>query len=330
FSAWDLIMPLFLFIVGVAMPFSFSRRLEKGDSRCAMYWRIARRVLVLWVLGMIAQGRLLEFDLARLQFFSNTLQAIAVGYLVAGIALLHLSVAWQVFLTVIVLVGYWLLMLLVPVPGVGIGVFQENANLALTIDQAILGRFRNEASYTWILSGLGFAGMVLTGVLAGHLLRTAWNGYLRCLALFLMGFASLAIGWFWAGGFDGMGGMPFVGTWRFPMIKHLFTSSMVLWAAGWCYLLLALFYLIIDVFQFRRWAFFFVVIGANSIFAYMIVHFIDFSHISNTLLSGLARNLSATGEFGTSVATLLQAMTAYGLLWLLLWYMYRNRTLIRV
>jgi predicted acyltransferase len=330
FSAWDVIMPLFLFIVGAAMPFAFSRRLEAGQSKGELYLRIARRVIVLWVLGMIAQGHLLDFDLSNLQLFSNTLQAIAVGYLVAGIALIHLSVLGQVVLAVALLVGYWLLMLLVPFPGHTAGVMEEQANLALYIDQVILGRFRDGTSYTWILSGLGFAGTVLMGVFGGHLLRSSWSATMKFVWLIVMGLGSLALGWFWAGGFDQMFGATLVGAWRFPLIKHLFTSSMVLWAAGWCYLLLALFYLLIDMLQFRKWALFFIVIGANPIFAYMIVRFVDFDRIAQRLFGGLAGHIANLGEFGQSLSAALLAVIAYGVLWLLLWYMYRNRTLIRV
>ena len=330
FTAWDLIMPLFLFIVGVAMPFAFARRIERGDSKSALYMRVARRVLVLWVLGMIAQGNLLDFDLSNLHLFSNTLQAIAVGYLVASIALIHLKLVWQVVLTVGLLVGYWLLMLLVPIPGHGAGILEENINLALFIDEAVLGRFDDGTTYTWILSGLGFAAMVMTGVFAGHVLHTSRSHVRKLTALVLLGMGSLGVGWFWAGGFDGLGGLTLVGEWRFPIIKHLFTSSMVLWAAGWCYLLLAIFYLLIDVLKFRGWAFFFIVIGANPIFAYMIVYFVDFGEISERLVGGVARNLSTLGEFGISSGVALQAVVAYAVLWILLWYMYRQRTLLRV
>ncbi len=330
FSAWDMIMPLFLFIVGAAMPFAFGRRLEAGQDKRKLYWRITRRVLVLWVLGMVAQGNLLEFDLSKLYLFSNTLQAIAVGYLVAAIALLHLSIIWQVVLAISLLVGYWLLMMLVPVPGHGAGLFDESVNLAIYIDQTILGQFRHPSTYTWILSGLGFAGIVLAGVFSGHLLRSKYSQLTKFLGLVLLGVASLAVGWFWAGGFDGIGGVTLVGSWRFPIIKHLFTSSMVLWAAGWCYLLLALFYLVIDVLRLRKWAFFFVVIGANPIFAYMIVRFVNFQHVGDRFVGGLARYLGTLGDFGQSVGVTFQAVAAYAVLWVLLWYMYRKGTLIRV
>ncbi len=330
FSAWDMIMPLFLFIVGAAMPFSFSRRIEAGADRRDLYLRMARRVVVLWILGMIAQGNLLDFDLSTLQLFSNTLQAIAVGYLVAGIALIHLPILGQVILAVALMVGYWLLMILVPVPGHGAGIFEEHVNLAMYVDQVILRSFRADNTYTWILSGMGFAATVLCGVFSGHLLRSKFTEYTKFWGLVGLGIGSLLLGWFWAGGFDGIGGVTLVGAWRFPIIKHLFTSSMVLWAAGWCYLLLALFYLLIDVLRIQKWAFFFIVIGANPIFAYMIIGFINFRNVADRLTGGLAKWFTDLGSFGESFGNLLLAVTAYGALWLLLWYMYRNGTRIRV
>lgn len=330
FSAWDMIMPLFLFIVGAAMPFAFSRRMEAGADKRDLYLRIARRVAALWILGMIAQGKLLDFDLSTLQLFSNTLQSIAVGYLVAGIALIHLPILGQVALAAALMVGYWLLMILVPVPEYGAGILEEHANLAMYVDQLILRSFRADNTYTWILSGMGFAATVLCGVFSGHLLRSKFSEYTKFFGLVGLGIGSLVLGWAWAGGFDGIGGVTLVGAWRFPMIKHLFTSSMVLWAAGWCYLLLALFYLLIDVLKLQKWAFFFIVIGANPIFAYMIIRFVDFKNVANKLVGGLADNLASLGDFGQSLGALLVAVSAYSVLWILLWYMYRNGTRIRV
>jgi predicted acyltransferase len=103
FSAWDLIMPLFLFIVGTAMPLSLARRVEAGASKAALYRKILVRTVVLFVLGMVAQGNLLEADLSKLHIYCNTLQAIACGYLIASIAMLHLRVFGQISLTVALL-----------------------------------------------------------------------------------------------------------------------------------------------------------------------------------------------------------------------------------
>jgi predicted acyltransferase len=311
FAAWDLIMPLFLFVVGVAMPFSFARRLEEGGATRDLHWKIIRRTLILFVLGMAVQGNLLDFNLSTLHFYCNTLQAIAAGYLVAGLLLLHVGIASQVAFAAAMLVGFWALAMFVPVPGIGAGVLRPDANLPLAVDEFVLGRFHDGTSYTWVLSSMTFAASVLLGVFAGHALRSAMSAGWKFAALVAMGVASLAAGWAWA-------------TWGgFPIIKHIWTSSMTLWAAGWSYLLLALFYLLIDVWQLRRWAFPFVVIGMNAITIYVAYHFVPFREISNGLLGSLASHLGRGGpalvEFGT-----------VALVWLLLYHMYRQKIFLRI
>lgn len=113
FAAWDLVMPLFLFIVGTAMPFSFSRRIG-SEPVWKIYLKVARRVVALFLLGMVVQGNLLSFEPSKMSLYCNTLQAIASGYLIAAICLLHLSVRWQVAVTGLLLVVYWLVMKFVP------------------------------------------------------------------------------------------------------------------------------------------------------------------------------------------------------------------------
>ena len=309
FVGWDLIMPLFLFVVGVAMPFSIGKRLERGDTRGMIYRKVIYRVVVLWVLGTIAQGNLLAFDLSKLHIYSNTLQSIAAGYLISSIALVELRVRWQAALAGALLVVFWALMAFVPVPGYGAGVFTPDGNLAMWIDEALLGRFRDGSNYTWIFSSLGFGATVLMGVLAGHLLRARLPGRRKALLLAAAGLGCLLGGWLWS--------------FAFPIIKHIWTSSMVLWSGGWCLLLLALFYWIIDVLGYRRWAFFFTVIGMNAIVAYMAPDIIPFPHISNTLFAGLAKHLGMFGNF-------LVAFGAVGVLWVGLYYMYRKQTFVRI
>jgi predicted acyltransferase len=327
FSVWDLIMPLFLFIVGTAMPLSFARRMEAGASKRDLYRKIFLRVVVLFVLGMVAQGNLLEFDRSTLYIYCNTLQAIACGYLIASIAMLHLRVPGQIATAVGLLLGFFLLMRLVPVPGYGAGLFEEKANLALYIEETLLGSFRDHrpvnAAYTWILSGMGFGATVLAGVLSGHLLRAAVSGWKKTGWLLAIGALCLALGWAWS--------QDWMGSLRCPIIKHIFSSSMVLWACGWSYLLLAAFYLVIDVLGFRRWAFFFVVIGSNAILAYMSAHLIDFRHIANGFVGGLARNLSDwDSSLLRAIGEALGPLAAFAILWMILWYLYRKGTLVRI
>jgi len=176
---------------------------------------------------------------------------------------------------------------------------------------------------------------VLMGVFAGHIVRSRWSGGMKILWLVLLGILALAAGWFWSGGFDGLerlGGMIFVGAWRFPIIKHLFTSSMVLWAAGWSYLLLALFVLLFDVLRLRRLGFLFEVLGANAIFAYVASGLFrgSFQNVADVLLGGLLRYLGTLPAPMPAIGQALGPVATFAVLWLILYYMYRKGTLLRV
>ena len=136
FTALDLVMPLFLFVVGAAMPFALTKRIEPGQSLRPVYMRIFRRVALLWVLGMLTQmvKHIVNVEPMIPELFSNTLQAIAVGYLVTSLALLHLRVAGQVVLMVSLIVGYWALLAFVPFPGHPAGTLERYANLPRYVD----------------------------------------------------------------------------------------------------------------------------------------------------------------------------------------------------
>jgi predicted acyltransferase len=325
FTAWDMIMPLFLFIVGTAIPLSFARRVEAGQGKASLYRKILVRTAILFLLGIVAQGNLLAADLSKLHLYCNTLQAIACGYLIASIAVLHLRLSGQIALAAALLVGYWLLLCLVPFSGHAAGTLEEKANLALFIDETILGRFRDGTTYTWILSGMAFGATVLLGVFSGHLLRSALSPWRKAASLAAVGLACLALGWMWS--------QHWLGAWRCPIIKHIFSSSMVLWACGWSYLLLSVFFAAIDVLGFRRWTFLFVVIGSNAIFAYMAGAWLhsSFAQIANVFVGGTAHNLlAAQSELLQALGRALSPLATFAVIWSILWYLYRNKTFIRI
>lgn len=314
FVAWDLIMPLFLFVVGTAMPFSFAKRLRQGQTKTRLYLHVLFRVVVLWILGMAVQGRLLRYDLSELRLYSNTLQAIAAGYLVASILLLNLRVHWQAVVTVALLLLYWALLMLVPVPGFGAGQLTEEGNLAIYIDKLILGPYQDGTSYTWILSSMTFAATVMLGAFAGQLLRSELGKIRKTLFLLGAGVACIYLGSWWGN--------------IFPIIKHLWTSSMVLYAGGWSLVLLGLFYLIIDVLRLRFLAFPFVVIGMNAIFAYVATSLFGwqrpvFRNIAEVFLAGLEPRLGPW--YGTTIAA-----ATFMVLWLILLGMYRKKTFVKI
>jgi len=316
FTPWDLIMPLFLFVVGVVMPFAFNKRLELGHSKSRLYRHIIMRFVILFILGMIAQGRLLEYDLSQLRIFSNTLQAIAVGYVISAVIILNLKLVWQLITTGALLLLFWALMMLIPVPGHGAGVLTPEGNLAIYIDRLVLGSFIDgtDPPYTWILSGMTFTCTVMLGVFAGHLLRSKKSNSRKVLLLAAMGIGSLLLGWIWNDR---------LWIFSFPIIKHLWTSSFVLYSAGWCFLLLALFYLVIDVLGLKKWAFPFVVIGMNAIAVYMATHVFNFRHIGDIFVGGLEKWCGPWNGF-------IQAVAAFAVIWLILLWMYRKKTFIKI
>ena len=311
FRPWDLIMPLFLFVVGVVMPFALNKRLERGHSKRRLYFHIVLRTIILFILGMVAQGHLLEYDLSKLHFFSNTLQAIAAGYLIAAIILLNLRIVWQIVTTVVLLLLFWALMMLVPVPGHDAGMLEPDVNLAIYLDRLILGGFIDgtDPPYTWILSSITFACTVMLGVMAGHLLRSEKKDIVKVLLLLAAGLGCLVLGLV-------------LNIW-FLIIKHLWTSSFVLYSAGWCYLLLALFYLVIDFWGFKKWAFGFVVIGMNAIAVYMVTRVFNFRHIGDIFVDGLDKYVGNSSPF-------IHAVAAFAVIWLIMWWMYRKRSFIKI
>ena len=309
FRFMDLVMPLFLFIVGAAMPFAFGKRLERGDSKSQLYFRIIRRVIVLWILGMMAQGGLLQYDLSRLRIYTNTLHAIAAGYLIASIIMLNMKIVWQIVTTVGLLLLFWALLTFVPVPGYGAGVLEPKANLARYIEEVVMGRFFSGGTYTWTLSSITFGATVMLGAMAGHLLRSQKSQATKAAWLFGMGFGCVALGLLWH--------------LQSPIIKHIWSSSFVLFSGGLCYLLLALFYLVIDIWGFKKWTFGFVVIGMNPITVYMAAQLFNFRHIGNIFVGGLERWLGPWNDF-------VQAIAAFVVIWLILWWMYRKKTFIKV
>jgi predicted acyltransferase len=308
FRFYDLIMPLFLFIVGAVLPFSLDRRIAAGSSKLAIYKHILLRVIILWLLAMI-QDELLAFDLNKLRLYSNTLQAIASGYLIASIVMLHFRSRVQYFIFGGLLLAYWALLTFVPVPGVGAGQLTPEGNLAIYIDKSLMGRFQDKTAYTWILSSMTFTATVLMGVFAGRFLRQNRSDYSKVLWLLVAGLACLLTGLIWST--------------FFPIIKYIWSSSFVLFAGGISLILLSLFYLVIDVWGYRKWAFVFIIIGSNAIVAYMLPTFVSFRNIGNFFVTGLDKWVGGWTEFT-------HALAAFFVLWLLLLFLYHKKTFVKI
>ena len=322
FSPWDLVMPLFLFMSGVSIPFAMQRYRE-GAEKSAFYRRILKRVALLWVFGMMCQGNLLGLNPDCIYLFSNTLQSIAVGYLVA--ALLYVHTSWRVQLAVGAgfLLSYWGLMQGVEVQGYGGGQYTPDANLAEWIDRMVLGRFRDGAyvengnvvfapwyRYTWILSSVNFAVTVMTGVWAGMWLRASRiNASRKALLLCVAGVAMVAAGWLWH---------PLL-----PVIKKIWTSSMVLVSSGYCLLLMGVRYYLVDCRGYRRGTGWLRVYGMNSIAAYMMAQCVNFRSLSTSWSYGLEQYV---GDFYPALVATSNSVILY----IVLWMMYKKGIFLKV
>lgn len=310
FTLFDLIFPLFLFMVGVSMPFSFERRLERGDSRAQLYRHVVVRALLLFLLGMIYYG-LLEFDWPNTRI-PSVLGRIGLAYMFAAFIVLNTSVRRQILWIVGILIGYWALLRFVPVPGFGAHDLTPGHTLTDWIDRSLIpGRlYEGDRDPEGILATLPAVGTALFGVLTGKWLKNErFSGYAKVSAMVGVGLVCVLLACLW--------------NQEFPINKNLWTSSFVLLCAGLSLLLLAVFYLVIDVWKLQGWAFPFVVIGSNSIMAYMMGRFIDFEFTAHFFFEGAFRNTRA-------FQPLLWAMAIVALKWLLLYLFYKKKIFLRV
>lgn len=322
FSTWDLVMPLFMFMSGITIPFALSRYKDAQD-KSLIYKRIFKRVVLLWIFGMMCQGNLLGLNPERIYLYSNTLQSIAMGYLISSLLFLHTRIHTQIITAIMLLLVYWGAMEFITVNGYGRGNYTPEGNLAEWIDRELLGRFRDGASvvngevvfpdwyrYTWILSSLNFGVTVLTGTFAGYILKNKeWMPQKKLTYLLIIGLSMVAIGW--------IGGI-----WH-PVIKKLWTSSMVLVSSGYCFLLMALFYYIIDYKGWRKYTNWLKVYGMNSIVAYMLTMCVNFSCIGHSLFHGLEPYMGAYYQ-------VLITLSNVAIVYFILWCLYKKQLFLRV
>ena len=310
-----------MFMSGVTIPYSMNKYRE-GAPKSGFYRRLAKRIILLWIFGMMVQGNLLGLDPHKIYFFSNTLQAIAVGYLFAALIFLFFRWKAQVAIAIALLLAFWGAMQFITIGGYGGGDYTPQGNLAEYIDRMVLGRFRDGATvengqvvfnpwytYTWLLSSLNFVVTVLSGVFAGEILRSAMSQRRKLWMLFGIGVGCVTVGW--------------VMNPIHPVIKHIWTSSMTLVSSGYCFLLMWLFYYWIDCRGHNRHLTFLKVYGMNSITAYVVSHVVSFSSISTSLLRGLEQY---TGAWYQVIITLSNC----AILFIILYIMYRKKIFLRV
>ncbi|RUR85835.1 acyltransferase family protein [Chlorogloeopsis fritschii PCC 9212] len=284
----DLVFPFFLFIVGVAMSFSFSKYTDnkaEGETPHPPYGRILRRAAILFALGLLLSGfwnqGIWTFDFSSIRIM-GVLQRISLTYLLASLAVLNLPRKGQWILAAVLLIGYWVAMMYVPVPGYGAGVLTREGNFGAYIDRLIIPK-----AHLYKGDGFNFMGdpeglfstipaivSVLVGYFTGEWIRRKKEiNSETSMDLVLFGLSCLVIGGIW--------------DLAFPINKKLWTSSYVVFTTGWALLLLAACYELIEVRRVRRWGKAFEVLGLNAISIFV---------ASVLLIKILVRTTVGTGE----------------------------------
>ena len=312
---YDLIFPLFIFVTGISIVLSLPRLVEReGETKA--HWRVARRSLLLFVLGLIASGGISQgWPDVRLL---GVLQRIAICYFFTSVLFLNFNLRGMIVAFVALVVGYWAIMTFVPVPGIGAGSYAADTNLANWVDRNYLpGRLYDfTRDPEGLLSTLPAIGTCLLGVFAGLFMRDSQASPQRkTLWLVAAGCALLAAGYLW--------GL------QFPVIKAIWTSSYVLVAGGYSVLLLAALHQIVDVWGMQRWATVFTWIGANAIALYFLNELLSYQNVASRIVGGdvssfLDRAIApGTGNFVIALLALSLAVT-------LARYLYNRKIFVRV
>lgn len=313
FALYDLIFPLFLFLAGVATPYSVGRELEQGKSKQQLLLRVFKRSMILVALGIFYNNglaHLMPFNEIR---FPSVLGRIGLAYLFANIIYLYSGHRAQAGWFLGLMTGYWLLLKFTAAPGFAPGDLTIEGNFASYIDRLIIpGRLhRGIHDPEGLFSTIPAIGTGLLGIMAGTLLKSGvQNKQQKALYLALTGLVCMLIAEIW--------------NLDFPINKNLWSSSFVLLAGGVSLLLLSLFYYIIDVLGYRKWAFFFKVIGMNSILIYISDKFIDWEYSAKAVTGWLAE-LSGEAFYPVVIA-----LGYVALKWIFLRILYERKIFLKV
>lgn len=341
----DLIFPFFLFIVGVAMAFSLSKYIDNNSSittesnlnyllnkknRKVLYWRITRRSIILFALGLLLNG-FWNYDFNTIRIM-GVLQRISLSYFFAALIILKLPKRRQYLIAFLLLISYWLAMSLIPVPGYGIGNLTRDGNIGAYLDRLIIGtahlykgdNFNSLGDPEGLFNTIPAIVSVLFGYFTGEWLRKQPIKSRTSIGLVLVGISCLIIGQVW-------------GFW-FPINKKLWTSSYVVFTTGWALLLLAACYELIEVRNLRRWGKPFEVMGLNAIFVFvasvLMIKILVKTHIGSgekapNTYTWIYEHFFASSA-GAMNGSFLFALITVLFWWLVVYVMYRKRWFVKI
>ena len=301
---WDLIQPAFTFMVGVAMPFAFARRMSQGATNWGVFRHVAYRSFMLILLSNIYSNWDSSDSHLALQLI-NVLSQIGFGYMICFL-ITRMRFRYQVAAGLAMLAGYWALFAIFPGPA---GPWSQTGNIGAVIDLKVLGY--NYSGYYTTINFIGNAVTILFGCWTGMLLRTGKSHAYKLKVLA----ACAAAGWAL-----GLALQPVN-----PMVKRLWTASFTFFSAGWVILMLIAFYWLIEVKQVKGWAFPFVVLGMNSIFIYSLGQ-TGLGGWLNRGLGNFTKNFGFLGDLGA----IPQHILVLAMMWYACYWLYRRRIYFKI
>lgn len=311
----DTIFPLFLFIAGISFPFSIAKQRAGGMSEAAIGLKVVRRGLLLVLFGVLYNGLLSNLDFADARY-ASVLGRIGLAWMFAALIFMRTGWRTRAVVTAVLLVGYYLLVRFVPAPdGGGADVFSAQGSIVGWADRAFLpGRiYYGNLDPEGLLGTLPAIATALLGMFTGEWVKLEREGLTssrKAAWMVAAGIVLLVLGLLWA-------------PW-FPVNKKLWTSSFVLVVGAYSLLMFALFYYLIDVREWRRWPFFFTVIGMNPITIYLGQKFINFTYTSERLFNGVI------GLLPEAAQPFFDRAAYIAVCWLFLYFLYRKRVFLKV
>lgn len=314
FHFYDMIFPMFLFIAGISFPFSFLKRNAMNESRRSIYIHVVKRGLLLVLLGILYNNAV-KFNLAELRY-GSVLGRIGLAWMFAAIIFMNTKLGFRLVWFLGLLIGYWLLLLLFPAHDLGsTDIFSMQGNLSSHIDRLLLPGRLDDIIHEpeGLLSTLPAIATALLGMFTGEFLLSRYlndKPLRKALYLILTALTLIIIGEIW--------GIVF------PINKNLWTSSFVCLVGGLSLLLFSIFYLIIDVLQYKKWTFFFVVIGMNPITIYLATKIINFKIATGFFFGGII------DIFPETWVPLINGIGITTVGWVFLYILYKKKIFLKV
>lgn len=313
FTFYDFIFPLFLFVSGVSIPFSLGKLKEGNPPKSQIYRKAFWRMMILIGLGILDKNAPFPFfDWEQIRL-GSVLGRIGIAGFVTVVLFLNFDSIKRLMIVGGILLLYYAAVFLVPVPGFGAGNLSFEGNLVGWFDRTFLpGRLlQGQFDELGILTTFPAICLTILGAHAGEILKkVAASENQKLKELVVTGLICIGIALIW--------------NLHFPIFKRMWTSSFIMLTSGLAFLSMGLFYMIIDILKFQKWAFFFVVVGMNSLTIYMIYRFVNFRYTSKLLFEGLYKPL------GENWMPVLESLGALGLVWLFLYFLYRKKIFFKV